>query len=67
MATKGRLKELAQADIDRECKEFKKRSGNLIIRQATEEELVKYRRMVRQPRKEKMGGELQYESVFINE
>ena len=42
MATEGRLKELMQADLNRECKSFKELSGDVIYRQATPEELRKY-------------------------
>lgn len=43
MATKARLRELAHADLERECRAYKSRSEEVVIRQASPEELKKYR------------------------
>lgn len=53
MATKARLRELAQADLERECRAYKSRSGEVVIRQASPEELKKYRAIANITRKRK--------------
>lgn len=45
MATKQRLRELAYADINRECAMFERLSGDVVKRTASPEELNKYRKM----------------------
>lgn len=51
MATRQRLRELAHADLERECAMFEKRSGDVVTRTASPEELSKYRAIVEQARK----------------
>ena len=45
MASKQRLKELAYADLLKECAMFEKLNGEVTTRKATPEELEKYRRL----------------------
>ena len=53
MATKARLRELAHADLERECRAYKSRGGEVVIRQASPEELKKYRAIANITRKRK--------------
>ena len=57
MATKGRLRQLMYAGINRECLLFEKLSGDVVCRQATQEELKKYINMIKGKR-EKLHREL---------
>lgn len=45
MATKQRLRELARADMNKECAMFEKLSGDVVKRTASPKELNKYRKM----------------------
>lgn len=45
MATKQRLRELAHADLERECAMYKRLCGDVVIRTASPEELGKYRKI----------------------
>jgi hypothetical protein len=47
------LRELAHADLERECRAYKSRSGEVVIRQASPEELKKYRAIANITRKRK--------------
>lgn len=51
MATRQRLRELAHADLERECAMFERQSGDVVVRIASLEELRKYRAMAEQARK----------------
>lgn len=53
MASKQRLKELAYADLLKECAMFEKLNGEVTTRKATPEELEKYRKMVGIKKEEK--------------
>ena len=60
MATKQRLRELAYADMNRECAMYDKLCGNVIKRIASPKELGKYRTIaetVKIQNKWKMEGE----------
>lgn len=57
MATTRRLKELMQADINRECELFEELSGDVICRQATPEEIEKYSN-INERKREKLHREL---------
>lgn len=47
MATRQRLRELAHADLERECAMFKRLNGDVVIRTASPEELSRYRMMAK--------------------
>jgi len=51
LATRQRLRELAHADLERECAMFEKRSGDVVARIASSEELREYRAVAEQARK----------------
>ena len=57
LATKGRLRQLMYADINRECLLFEKLSGDVVCRQATQEELKKYS-TINERKREKLHREL---------
>ena len=59
MATVGRLRELAKADMDRECAMFEELSSPVLIRQATQDELNKYRN-IKTEKNERLKRELNY-------